>query len=105
MNTLEDRKKSEEAKAAHKAVLRFKAEARCNKLFGLWAAEQMGHADPDAYAVEVIAAVYGGPGRKTAFEKVRDDLHVAGKPIPENELRVRMNAFMDLAEEQVQAEN
>ncbi len=105
MDTLEDRKKSEEAKAAHRAELRFKAEARRNKLFGLWAAEQMGHADPQAYIVEVIAAAYGGSGQKDAFGKVQNDLQAAGKPIPESELRAKMNEFMALAEQQIQSEN
>ena len=56
MNNLEDRKNAFENKFAHDAEMQFKAEARRNKLVGLWAAELMGKDDPAAYAKEVIKA-------------------------------------------------
>ena len=54
MTTFDDREKAEEARQARKAELRFKAEARRNKLFGLWAAERMRHAEPATYAAEIV---------------------------------------------------
>ena len=48
MSGFDDRKKCQEAKFAHDAELRFKAEARRNKLLGLWAAEQMGLSEEHA---------------------------------------------------------
>ena len=58
MSSFDDRKDAYESKFAHDEELLFKAEARCCKLFGLWAAEKMGLSGSDAetYAREVIAA-------------------------------------------------
>jgi len=53
MSSIEDRGEGFEKKFALDAELKFKAEARRNKLLGEWAAEQMGHSDKDAYAKEV----------------------------------------------------
>jgi hypothetical protein len=50
MSGMSDREKAFENKFAHDQELRFKAEARRNKLVGLWAAGLLGKADPDAYA-------------------------------------------------------
>ena len=42
MTTFDDRENAFENKFAHDEELRFKAEARRNRLLGLWAAELMG---------------------------------------------------------------
>ena len=42
MSQFEDRQKGQEAKYAFDAEKKFKAEARRNKLLGLWAAEKLG---------------------------------------------------------------
>ena len=73
MTTFDDRENAFENKFAHDAEMQFKAEARRNKLLGLWAAEKMGHADPDAYAKEVIAADFEEVGGRTAV--VGDRVH------------------------------
>ena len=48
MSSFEDRQKGFEAKFAHDSEMQFKAEARRNKLLGLWAAEKMGLTGDDA---------------------------------------------------------
>ena len=48
MTTFNDRKDAFESKFAHDEELRFKAMARRNKLFGLWAASQLGQSGPEA---------------------------------------------------------
>ena len=48
MNTFKDREKAHEAKYAHDEELRFKVEARRDKLLGLWLAEQMGKTGDEA---------------------------------------------------------
>ncbi len=105
MNSHEERKKSEEAKAAHKAELLFKAESRRNKLLGLWAAERMGHADPDAYAAEIVAAVFLKPGLAHVHQKLHDDLQAAGKPASLTEIETKSLQLLIVAKEQVAAEN
>ena len=59
MSGFDDRRKGQEGKFAHDAELRFKAEARRNKLLGLWAAEHMGLSEEHAkeYAAEVETAL------------------------------------------------
>jgi hypothetical protein len=45
-----DRETAFESKFAHDAEMQFKAEARRNKLLGLWAADLMGKTGDDARA-------------------------------------------------------
>ena len=54
MTTLDDGQKSFEKKFERDQDLQFKANARRNKLLGLWAAEVMGKSDTEDYAKEVI---------------------------------------------------
>jgi hypothetical protein len=46
MTTFDEREKAFERKFAHDQDLRFRATARRNKLFGLWAAEKLGLTAP-----------------------------------------------------------
>ena len=82
MSTFDDREKAQEAKFAHDAELRFKAEARRNKLLGLWAAEQMGLSEEHArkYATEVVEADFQEAGDEDVFRKVAEDLKAKGAP-------------------------
>ena len=50
MSAFDDREKGFEKKFAHDQELQFKAEARRNKLLGLWAAELMGITGTDAFS-------------------------------------------------------
>lgn len=106
MSGFDDRKKGHEAKFAHDAELRFKAEARRNKLLGLWAAERMGlsGAEADAYAAEVIAADFQAPGDGDVFDKVSGDLRGKGAEVPDAELRAKMEELAAVAAQQVLAE-
>ena len=58
MTTFDDRENAFEAKFAHDSEMQFRAEARRNKLVGLWAAELLGKSGDDAaaYAMEVVSA-------------------------------------------------
>ena len=58
MNTFDKRQEGFERKFAHDAELKFKAEARRNRLLGSWAAELMGLSgdEADAYAKSVVKA-------------------------------------------------
>ena len=55
MTTFDDRENAFENKFAHDEELRFKAEARRNKLLGLWAAGLMGKTGDDAAAHDALA--------------------------------------------------
>jgi len=102
MSGMSDREKAFENKFAHDQELRFKAEARRNKLIGLWAAGLLGKADPDAYAKEVIAADFEEAGDEDVIRKVMGDLAAGGVSITDEELRAKMVDFLGQAIEQVQ---
>ena len=89
MGTMEDRERAFEAKFAHDAEMQFRAEARRNKLLGLWAAEKLGKtgAEADAYAAEVIHADMQEAGEEDVFRKVSGDL---GEHSTEQEIRGKM---------------
>jgi len=102
MSGISDREKAFENKFAHDQELRFKAEARRNKLVGLWAAGLLGKADPDAYAKEVVAADFEEAGDEDVIRKVKADLTAGGVSITDEELRAKMVEFLGQAIEQIQ---
>jgi len=106
MSTFDDRQKGQEAKFAHDAQLRFKAEARRNKLLGIWAAEMMGLTgdEANAYAAEVVAADFAEAGDEDVFRKVSGDLKDKGLNISEATIREKMTQLVAVAQEQVLAE-
>ena len=76
MTTFNDRENAFENKFAHDAEMQFKAEARRNKLLGLWAAELLGKSGEAAaeYAKEVIRSDFEEAGDEDVFRKVAGDL-------------------------------
>lgn len=105
MTTFNDREKAHEAKFAHDAELRFKAEARRNRLLGMWAAELMGHTDPTAYAAEVVAADFEEAGDEDVYRKISSDLAAKGVTVTEAEIRGKMAELTVIAREQVLKES
>ena len=76
MSSMTDRETAFESKFVHDAEMQFKAEARRNKLLGLWAADLMGKTgdDAQAYAREVIKADLEEAGEEDVYRKVSGDL-------------------------------
>jgi hypothetical protein len=103
MATFNDREKGQEAKFAHDSELRFKAEARRNKLLGLWAAQQMGLSDEHAkeYAGEVVASDFEEAGDEDVFRKVSGDLKAKGASVSDDMIRQKMSELVAVAREQV----
>jgi hypothetical protein len=106
MSGFEERKKGHEAKFAFDAEKKFRAEARRNKLLGLWAAELMSlEADAaKAYAAEVVAADFEEAGDEDVFRKVSGDLKAKGVDISEAVIREKMLTLITVASEQIAAE-
>lgn len=79
MTTFDDREHAYEAKFAHDADLRFKAEARSVKILAQWAAGLLGKTDAaiEAYVAEVLAADLEEAGKDDVVRKLVADL--AGK--------------------------
>lgn len=103
MSGMSDREKAYENKFAHDQELRFKAEARRNKLLGLWAAELLGKADADAYAKEVVVSDFEEAGDDDVFRKVRADFDAAGIAVTDEAIREKMIELLGVAIAQVQA--
>ena len=103
MSTFTDRETAFENKYAHDAEMNFKADARCNKLLGLWAAELLEKSgdDASAYAKEVIISDLEELGIEDVVRKVAGDL--GDKSSPE-EIRKKMAEFLTVAKAQVMSE-
>ena len=103
MAGFDDREKGYEAKFAHDSDLRFRAEARRNKLLGLWAAEHMGLSEEHAkqYAAEVVAADFEEAGDEDVFRKISADLKAKGASVSDDMIRQKMLELTAVAREQV----
>lgn len=103
MATLDDRENAFENKFAHDAEMQFKAEARRNKLVGLWAAELLGKTGDDAaaYATEVVKADFEEAGDEDVYRKLAGDL---GDLATEETIRGKMQEFAAVAKEQIMTE-
>lgn len=103
MSTFDDRENAFENKFAHDAEMQFKAEARRNKLLGLWAADLMGKTGDDAaeYAKEVIKSDFEEAGHEDVYRKVSGDL---GNKADEATIRAKLAEFMVEAKAQLMSE-
>ena len=103
MSTFDDRETAFEAKYAHDADMQFRAEARRNKLLGLWAAELMGKSGDAAaeYAMSVVNADFEEAGDEDVVRKVAGDL--AGKASAD-EIRAKMAELLPVAKAQLMSE-
>jgi hypothetical protein len=103
MTTFDKREEGFEKKFAHDEELRFKANARRNKLLGLWAAEKLGltGAEAEAYAKEVVTADFEESGDADVFRKIRADFDAKGVTQSDHQIRRTMNDFMEQAIAQI----
>jgi hypothetical protein len=103
MTTFDKREEGFEKKFAHDEELRFKANARRNKLLGLWAAEKLGlsGAEADAYAKEVVTADFEEAGDEDVFKKVRKDFDAKGVEQSDHQIRRTMTDLMEQAIAQI----
>lgn len=104
MTTFDDRKDRFESKFAHDAELRFKAEARRDKMLGRWAADHLGLTGEKAeeYAGSVVMADLEEPGDEDVFRKIRGDFDKAGINIDDETIRRRMSELLGKAIEEIQ---
>ena len=100
MTTFDDRESAFENKFAHDEEMAFRAEARRNKLLGLWAAELLGKTgeDADAYAREVVKADFEEAGHEDVVRKVAGDL---GDIADADTIRAKMDELLKIAKGQL----
>jgi hypothetical protein len=106
MTTFDERERSYEKKFAMDQELRFKAEARRNRLLGEWAASKLGLAGEEitAYVKAVRKADLAQKGDEDVFQKVKQDFADKGVAVADTELRKAMADYMAQAVSQIESE-
>jgi hypothetical protein len=105
MSSFDKRGETFEKKFALDEEQKFKAEARRNKLLGLWAAEKLGLSGDAAaaYSKEVVAADFEEAGDQDVQNKVVNDFAAKGVAIAAPEVRAKMSELMAVAAAQVKS--
>jgi hypothetical protein len=105
MTTFDKREEGFEKKFALDEEQKFKAEARRDKLLGLWVAEKLGMSGDAAasYAKEVVAADFAELGDADVVRKVITDLGAKGVTMTEQQIRTKMDELLAQAVAQVKA--
>jgi hypothetical protein len=106
MTTFDDREKSYEKKFAMDEELRFKSEARRNRLLAQWAGAKLGLSGPalDEYVKAVRKADLAQKGDDDVFQKVKKDFADKSVGVSDKELRKAMDDFLIQAARQIEAE-
>ncbi|MCZ0810840.1 MAG: DUF1476 domain-containing protein [Pseudomonadota bacterium] len=104
MTTFDDRENAFENKYAYDEEMKFRAQARCNKLLGLWAAELLGKTgdEADAYAKEVVLSDFEEAGHEDVVRKVAADL---GDLADADTIRGKMAELLRIAKTQLVKES
>ena len=105
MSSFDKREEGFEKKFALDEEQKFKAEARRNKLLGLWAAEKLGMSGDaaTAYSKEVVAADFEEAGDQDVQNKIVKEFAAKGVAIAGPEVRAKMDELMATAIVQVKA--
>ena len=103
MTTFDDREAAFESKFAHDEEMQFRAEARRNKLTGLWAAGLMGLTGGAAtdYAMTVVQADFEQAGHEDVVRKLAADL--GDKTTPDT-IRAKLAELLPVAKAQLMSE-
>lgn len=103
MTTFDDRENAFENKFAHDQEMQFKAEARRNKLMGLWVADVLGKTgdEAEAYAKTVVLADFEEAGHEDVMRKVLGDLE---DRVSETDVRAKYDELLAVAKGQLMDE-
>jgi hypothetical protein len=107
MTTFDEREKAYEKKFALDQDLKFRSEARRNKMLAEWAAAKLGitGAELEAYVKDVRKADLAEKGDDDVFRKVKQDFADKGVAIADAEIRKAMGEFLAKAVHDVEASN
>jgi hypothetical protein len=105
MSTFDQREESFEKRYVHEEELQFRAEARRNKLLGLWAAEKLGKSGDaaKAYADALVAAEISADADERVVQQVMKDFSAAGVDQSEHQVRRTMDEFLEKAKAEIKA--
>jgi hypothetical protein len=100
MTTFDNREHAFEAKFARDEEMQFKAQARCNKMLGLWAANIMGKSGvkAESYANSIVTANIEDADPEDVVRKVAADLQ--GR-VTSEEIRQKRVALLPGAQQQI----
>jgi len=103
MSAFDEREDSFEKKFMHEEELHFRAEARRNKLIGLWAGKKLGKNDADAlaYAEELVATETSANASELIVLRLLKDFTAAGVDQSEHQIRRTMDEMLATATEQI----
>jgi hypothetical protein len=106
MTTFDDREQAFEKKFALDQDLKFRAEARRNKLIAEWAAAKLGisGAGLQDYVRAVLKVEIEEKGDEDVFRKLRKDFDAAGVKVPDTEIRRMMGELLAKAVGDIEAE-
>ena len=105
MTTFDEREKSFEKKFAHDQDLKFKAEARRNRMVATWAGAKLGITGTalDEYIKAVRKADLAEKGDDDVIRKIMKDFSDKGVAIDETELRRQMGEFLAKAVAEIES--
>jgi hypothetical protein len=103
----EDKKKAQENKFAHDSEIQFKAQARRNKLLGLWAAGKMGLSvdEAETYAKSMVVEGLKEAGDENIIRKLASSFSEHDLEISEAAVRAQIEILMAEARDQVLSES
>jgi len=106
MSTFDQREESFEKRFAHDEERQFRAEARRNKLLGLWAAEKLGksEAEAQAYADGLVAAEVNADASERVFLTVKQDFAAKGVDQSDHQIRRTMEELLAQALQEISAD-
>jgi hypothetical protein len=98
------RQKGFESKYQRDQEHEFRAQARRDKLFGLWLAEQFGITGDSAvsYAADVVESNFEKPGDEDMLDKVRADIKEKGSELTNENLILKLNELYSVADKQIE---
>jgi hypothetical protein len=105
-DSFSQREKGFEAKFQLDQEQNFRAQARRNRLFGIWAAGRLGKAgaEAEAYAKTVVSADFKSPGHDDVIEKVAADFLAAGQNVSDADLKAEYEKALATARQQIASE-
>ena len=105
MSTFDEREKGFEKKFAHDQELKFKAEARRNKMIGEWAASRLGltGSDVEDYVKAVRRADFEEAGDEDVVRKISKDFAEKSLAISDDEIRNQLSEFLAQAVSEIEA--
>jgi len=103
MSGMDDRKDGFEKKFAYQEKQSFDVEARCSKLYGLWAAEKLNlsGADASTYAMTIVEANLEEPGFDDVLRAVQKDFDAKGVEVSREEMKNQLDKMLQEAKRQL----